>query len=294
MDRLMLGAVAYDPKVVTIWEGFKAWFIERSLAFDFLLYSNYERLVEGLLAGEVHVAWNSPLAWIEAERAAPLRGRTAQAVGMRDTDRDLTSVIVVRAESSVRSVRDLAGTVVAVGAADSPQATLIPLLYLEEEGLRCEQDFHVVRHEILLGKHGDHIGGEREAARDLIAGRVEAACMIDSNHLTFTQEGTLPPGSTRILAQTPPYDHCNFTVLDSVPSGSLARFVDLLLGMRYEDPSVRGLLELEGLRRWLPARTDGYAQLIRAIERFGPFDAWLERIGSSASSAGHAAREITT
>ena len=36
-----LGAVAYDPKVVTIWEGFRAWFATRGFAFDYVLYSNY-------------------------------------------------------------------------------------------------------------------------------------------------------------------------------------------------------------------------------------------------------------
>jgi phosphonate transport system substrate-binding protein len=41
----VLGAVAYDPKVVTIWEGFKAWFAERGFAFDYVLYSNYEAQV---------------------------------------------------------------------------------------------------------------------------------------------------------------------------------------------------------------------------------------------------------
>ena len=43
---LLLGAVAYDPKVVTIWEGFKTWSIARGLDFDYVLYSNYERQVE--------------------------------------------------------------------------------------------------------------------------------------------------------------------------------------------------------------------------------------------------------
>jgi phosphonate transport system substrate-binding protein len=61
---LILGAVAYDPKVVTIWEGFKSYFEKRSLSFDYVLYSNYERQVEAVINGEIHVAWNSPLAWI--------------------------------------------------------------------------------------------------------------------------------------------------------------------------------------------------------------------------------------
>src|SRR3954463_13769598 len=94
----VLGAVAYDPKVVTIWEGFRAYFAAHDLAFDFVLYSNYERQVEAHLRGDIDVAWNSPLAWIEADRAARKHGRRAHAVAMRDTDRDLTSVVLVRAD----------------------------------------------------------------------------------------------------------------------------------------------------------------------------------------------------
>src|SRR6185437_1898500 len=186
-DTLVLGAVAYDPKVVTIWEGFKRWFAEKGLSFDFVLYSNYERQVEAHLRGDVHVAWNSPLAWIEADRAARARGRRATAIAMRDTDRDLTSVVVVR-EGGPRSVGDLRGKVVATGAADSPQAMLIPLLHLAEAGLEPGRDFEVRRFDLLVGKHGDHIGGEREAARALIAGEVDAACIIDGNHLAFARE----------------------------------------------------------------------------------------------------------
>ena len=63
-ETLTLGAVAYDPKVVTIWEGFRAWFARHDLDFDFVLYSNYERQVRAHFAGAFDVAWNSPLAWI--------------------------------------------------------------------------------------------------------------------------------------------------------------------------------------------------------------------------------------
>jgi phosphonate transport system substrate-binding protein len=277
MTSLILGAVAYDPKVVTIWEGFKQYFVMNGLPFDFVLYSNYERLVEDHLAGVVDVAWNSPLAFIEAERAARSRGRNARAVAMRDTDRDLTSIIVVRADAEVAGPADLAGHIVAVGAADSPQATLIPLLLLADAGLRHGRDFEVRYHDVLVGKHGDHIGGERDAARALSAGKVDAACILDGNHLAFTQEGTLPPGSTRILAQTQPYDHCNFTVLDGAPQEAIDRFTSLLFAMSYGDPAVRALLDMEGLKAWRPGRVEGYAQLNRAVDLFGTIDRWLKR-----------------
>ena len=47
-NTLLLGAVAYDPKVVTIWDGFLAYFEQRELDFDYILYTNYERQVEAL------------------------------------------------------------------------------------------------------------------------------------------------------------------------------------------------------------------------------------------------------
>jgi ABC-type phosphate/phosphonate transport system substrate-binding protein len=143
---------------------------------------------------------------------------------MRDSDQNLTSVIVVKADSPIQTVADLRGKTVGVGALDSPQATLIPLSHLRANDLAPHSDFTVVRHDILGGKHGDHIGGERDAARALMAGSLDAACMIDANHLLFINEGTLPAGATRILAQTAAYDHCNFTVLDDAPPEQTNRF----------------------------------------------------------------------
>jgi ABC-type phosphate/phosphonate transport system substrate-binding protein len=267
-----MGAVAYDPKVVTIWDGFQRWFAERGLDFDYILYSSYEQQVRGHFAGHYHVAWNSPLAWLQAARIAARLGRQASAIAMRDSDRDLTSVIVARADSPIKTIEDLRGKKVGVGAADSPQATLIPLDHLAEAGLEPDVDFEVVRFDVLLGKHGDHIGGERDAARSLIDGSVDAACMIDGNHLLFATEGTLPSSSTRIVAQTGEYDHCNFTVLDDAPADRIGRFRELLLSMSYDDPEVRPLLDLEGLKVWKPGRTDKYALLARAVDRRGTLD----------------------
>jgi len=250
----ILGAVAYDAKVVPIWEGFKQYFRARGLPFDFVLYSNYERQVAAQLRGDLDVAWNSPLAWVHTRRAAPAR---AKAVAMRDTDRDLTSVVLVRADSPIRSPADLRR--VGCGAADSPQATLIPMLALRDAGCRGE----AVHHDVLVGKHGDHVGGECDAVKALLAGTVDAACVIDGNRMAFAREGLFGPNQLRVLMQTGLYDHCNFTALAESPA--LQTFVDLLLGMSYDDPAVRPLLDMEGLTKWLPGRTTGYALLERAV-----------------------------
>src|ERR687892_740669 len=155
---LVVGAVSYDPKVVDIWEGFKAWFGNNGLSLDYVLYSNYERLVESLIDGHVDVAWNSPLAWVRARRLGAAAEVSVRAIAMRDTDFD-----------------------------------------------------------VLGGKHGDHVGGERDAALALAAGEVDAACLLNGNRKLFESEGLFGNGGVVVVASTEPFDHCNFTVTSAAP-----------------------------------------------------------------------------
>jgi phosphonate transport system substrate-binding protein len=268
-SALLLGAVAYDPKVVSIWEGFKSYFQRQGLPFDVVLYTNYERQVEALMAGHITVAWNSPLAWVRTRRMAESTGLVVHALAMRDSDQDLTSLVLVRSDSAIGGIADLRGKTIASGAVDSPQATLLPLNHLCRQGVMVGRDVQVRRFDVLPGKHGDHIGGEREAVRALMRGEVDAACIIDTNHLLFINEGTLSPGLTRVLTQTEPYDHCNFTAVGKAGAklaGSLADFRTLLMSMSYADPAVRPLFDLEGLKVWRDGRINRYAALEEAVD----------------------------
>src|SRR5580700_3244286 len=272
---LRIGAVAYDPKVVSIWEGFKPYFAKHGAEIDYVLYSTYDAQVDANLSGAVDVAWNSPLAWVKSQIVS--RG-ACRAIAMRDSDRDLTTKIIARASSTLSNLADLKGKTLAVGASDSPQATLIPLGLVADSGLDPRRDCRVLYHNVMVGKHGDHVGGERDAAKALASGAADAACVLDANYAVFINEGTLDPGATRVFATTPPFDHCNFTTRADLPEQRVKPFLGALLGMSFQDPEVRVFMELEGLKRWLPARTSGYAQLEKAVERFDFF-------GSAASSA---------
>ncbi len=270
---LLLGAVAYDPKVVTIWDGFRAWLREQGLDFDYVLYSNYERQAADLVGGRIDLAWNSPLAWVRARRMADAAGFSLTPVTMRDTDCDLRSLVVVRRDSPVTSLAGLRGRVVATGAVDSPQATLLPLLALRDAGLVPGADVDVRRFDVGVGLHGDHVGGERDAARALLAGTVDAACMIDGNLLLFTREGILTPDSVHVVGKTPLYDHCTMTAGPSASPALVEDLRGLLLGMSYGDSRLRPLLDLEGLKEWRAPRVSGYAQLERAVDAASFYDA---------------------
>jgi len=125
-----------------------------------------------------------------------------------------------------------------------------------------------------VGKHGDHVGGERDAVKALLEGRADAACILDANELAFARDGTLPAGSVRALLRTEAFDHCNFTVIDGGPADE-AEFVALLLGMSFADPTTRPLMEMEGLTAWKPGRVSGYGILQRAVDVDGFVDRFL-------------------
>ena len=273
--HFILGAVAYAPKVVTIWEGFKEYFKLHGLAFDYILYSNYETQNEALFKGDIHAAWNSPLAWVRAERMGRAAGRPVSFGPMRDSDQDLTSVLVVKKSASFAAIGDLEGKVIGLGAYDSPQARLIPLHHMKKAGLK---NFRAECFDVLGGKHGDHIGGERLAAQALMQNEVDACWMIDGNYQAFSSDGTLGAGETQILATTAAYDHCIFTMAPDVSTdhrlkAAADKFSELLFAMKWSDPDVRHLLELEGLKEWKPGRTTGFEQLTHAVDELAFYDA---------------------
>src|SRR5438034_9084344 len=127
---ILLGAVAYDPKVVTIWEGIREHFQEQGVPLDFALFSNYERQVDELIKGHIDIAWNTPLAHVRVKQRT---GGTSLSLGMRDSDRDFHAKIIVRREGGIEALKDLEGRTLAIGSSDSTQARILPLFFLMKE-----------------------------------------------------------------------------------------------------------------------------------------------------------------
>jgi ABC-type phosphate/phosphonate transport system substrate-binding protein len=259
---LLVGAVIYDPKVALIWDIIRNFFEEKGCPIDCVYYTNYKLQVDALLGGHIQIAWNSPLAWIDAQRRT---AGSCRAIAMRDTDRDRVSHILIRRDDGIRNFADLRGKTVATGAKDSPQATLIPLHLLRQKGLTASRDFQVKRFDVLVGKHGDHVGGELEALRCLDRGEAQASALLDLNWENWQKDGTANPSRFAVLGTTGPFDHCNFTVLASFPREEEERWTRVLFSMDYKNPAHREMMDMEGLKAWLPGRTTGYSALSEAV-----------------------------
>jgi phosphonate transport system substrate-binding protein len=162
----------------------------------------------------------------------------------------------------VTSIFALNGKPVGLGAKDSPQATLIPAETLRRAGV----DAQWRRFDKLVGLHGDHIGGELDAFQSLVRAEVAACAMLDLNWQRWTKDGTINPREYGIVATTPRFDHCNFTVRSDFPPDRERRFLETLFSMSYENPRHREMMDMEGLKAWLPGRTSGYGPLRQAVK----------------------------
>jgi len=270
MSRTVLvGAVAYDPRVVPIWEGMRDYFREAGPPIDYTLYSNYERQVEALLARQIDIAWNTNLAWVRVYRRT---GGSCQALAMRDADARFTTVIVARSDRGIGSLADVRGKRLALGSADSAQAAILPVHYLQQAGVEPATECTLLRFDTDVGKHGDTGTSELEVLRALREGRADAGALAESTWARQVAEGRVDTARVRAVWTSPGYCHCNFTALADLPAELGRRWTESLLAMSYDNPRWRPLMDLEGLKRWIaadPAVLEGYRVLLEAVERQG-------------------------
>jgi phosphonate transport system substrate-binding protein len=258
-EPLVVGAVAYSAKVVPIWEGIRDYFRDGPQPMDYVLFSNYERQVDALLGGQIDVAWNTNLAWVRTVRRS--EGHCA-ALAMRDTDVGYRTLLVARRGAGLTGARDLDGRTLALGSRDSAQAAILPLHFLEREGVDPGR-MTLLRFDTDVGKHGDTGTSELDAMRAVLAGDADAAAVGIGTWEAPSLRDELTGGLVA-LWESPGYCHCNFSALDSLDPGRREAWTEHLLAMDWEVPAHRRILEMEGLRRWVRPELDGYAPLFEA------------------------------
>jgi len=273
---IWVGVVAYDPKVVTIWEGMRRYFHEEAiLAVEVVLFQSYEAQLVALLAApgdrvpRIDMAWNTNLAYLQADAWSDHRCRP---IAMRDTDIAWRTKIVAVKGGPVAALTDLKDRTLALGSRDSGHAAILPVYFLEREGLLEGRQYRSLRFNNDLGKHGDTGTSEVEVIRAVLDGRADAGAIGSPFWRTLQSEHLVPEGALTEVWTSPPYNHCMFTARPDLDPWLGQRFAEALSGMSYDNPRHRAVLEAEGLRRWELPHLDGYDSLRQACARQGFFD----------------------
>ena len=278
---IWLGAVAYDPKVVSIWEGMRRYFHEEAnLSLEIVLFQNYEAQVLALLAQpgdavpRIDIAWNTNLAYLQADEWS---GHACRAIAMRDTDLGWMTKIVAVTGGPISTLADLKNRTLALGSRDSGHAAILPVHFLEQQGLREGREYRTLRFDSDVGKHGDTGTSEVEVVRAVLDGRADAGAIGSPFWNTVRNQRLVPESGLREIWSSPAYNHCMFTARSDLNLDEERRFVEALLAMSYDNPVHRSILEAEGLKRWLTPDLDGYAALREAAVDQGFFNKVLAK-----------------
>jgi phosphonate transport system substrate-binding protein len=257
-----IGAVAYAPSAVTIFEDIRRYFDRRGMPLDYVLFSHYGALVEALRKGEVDIAWNTPMAHAQYHRKA---GNASQALVMRDVDCNVRSVLVVRADASIRTPDDLAGKTLVLGSRQAAEATVLPVHFLRRQGV----NFDRIKIYSLDGNadlRGNPCSSEVHVLTAVKEAKGQAGIIGERfwRHLSENEPDRVR--GLKVVWVSPPFSHCVFTASKDFDKELAARFTRLMLAMDPSDPLAAEAMRLEGTRRWVAGSQEGFQELLKALD----------------------------
>lgn len=279
MKSILVGAVAYAPQIVPIWDTIREYANDyfKDIRLDYVLFSNYERQVQWLKEGKIDIAWNTNVAFIRSKHCT---NNGAEAILMRDTDIGFKSVFVAKRDT-MKGLEDLKGKKFGLGSLDSAQAAIMPLFYLQQSALNLREMpldslnqkgtddmLRIFRFNSDVGKHGDTGRSEFDVLDKIKSGELDAGAIGSTTWVRVMQEGNYPQMVN--FYTSPDYCHCNFTTLKSFDSYLKRSFVEMMKSQNAlkNDPKIAHMMSLEGLNEWVLCDENalkGYEEIAQAM-----------------------------
>jgi phosphonate transport system substrate-binding protein len=261
-EVVRIGAVAYSPGVVTVFNDLRRYLNGHDFPSDYVLYSNYDALVAALERGEIDIAWNTPLAHAQYHVRC---GGSSRTLAMRDVDRNVRSVLVARAESTVNSLKDLAGKTLILGSSDAAEATVLPVYYLTKEKVAFD-NVTIVSLDKDVDFKGNPCCSPLHVVQALNEGRGDAGIITESLWRATAAEQAANP-KLKLVWTSPAFSHCVFTAPKAFDEKRAERFTELMTAMKPSDSGCADIMRLEGTKKWLPGRAEGFEDLIEALQK---------------------------
>lgn len=177
--------------------------------------------------------------------------RVLASAGDRNTYRGL---IIVRRDTNIHDVRDLAGRPLSFSAPSAFASTLLPKAFLHENGL----DLHSCPMR--------YVGSETSALMSVYFGKTAAAGTQPRLWKQFREEHPEIAASLMVRWATDPFVTDAVIIHTSVPEKEIARIRAQILGL-HETPEGRNVLNGIGISKFEPSTTEEYLQLARFMQK---------------------------
>ena len=257
-----IGAVAYAPSAVTVFENLRHYFAKTDLPVDYVLYSNYDSLVDALSKGQVDIAWNTPLA--HARYHLLCKGQS-QTLVMRDVDCEFRCKLLVRKESGIKAAKDLEGKTLVLGSREAAEATVLPMHFLKSEGVQLDKA-KILHLDEELDLRGNPCSSPIHVLKALRAGRADAGIIGERLWNDLVARNAPEVQGLQAVWTSPSFSHCVFTAAKGFDKTLANRFTQLMQAMDGKDECTAEILRLEGASKWVAGSPDGFEVLLEALK----------------------------
>jgi phosphonate transport system substrate-binding protein len=223
--------------------------------------ADYAGLVEGMRGGNIEFSRFGPAVYargrlVMGDRLVPI---------LRDVDNNgaegYYSVIIVKAESDIRSITDLKGKVLAFADPNSASGNAFPRFYLRKQGIDVGTFF----------KATPYSGSHDNSVRAVVNGQFDAGAVFWTNETSgivqrLEARNMVPKGSTRIIWKSPLIPNSPLCVRADLPGELVELIRSSFIAMKDEAPEVwKGFTEGQ-VSRYAPAKHEDYLDVIAVTE----------------------------
>jgi phosphonate transport system substrate-binding protein len=109
------------------------------------------------------------------------------------------------------------------------------------------------------------LSDERAVVELVLKGEYDAGAVSRRTLEVLGQEGQPIGESIRILWSSPGYSHCCFSAHRDLELSLAQRITDAFMGIQYQDPLGKEVLDAEGCKAFVPGITTGWEALEEAL-----------------------------
>ena len=236
-----------------VFQGLETIFRRRGIALEWVLYSDYDEMVEAFVSGYLDLAWNGPLGYVKIKR---LLDEPCRVIAMRDVDVGFVTHLIAGADSNIVTVEDLIGKRFAFGRRGSEQAGLVPYHMLKEAGLNPQTDLAAIS--FYEDRDSQTGSDERDVVERVHSGEFDAGAVSRSTLVSMAEDGSESVQQVRAFWASPPYSHCCFTAQTDMDAQLVDQIESAFLSITGSDEVEEIVLRGEACDSFVPGIEHGW------------------------------------
>ena len=229
---------------------------ETGMKVEFTPVTDYAAVVEALATKRIDMAWLGGFTYVQTKIRT---NGTANPIIQRAEDEKFTSVFIVPADSTLKTLGELKGKTIAFGSPSSTSGHLMPRYFLMQAGVNPDKDFKNIA-----------FSGAHDATVAFVAsGKADVGALNASVWAKLNETNNPNALKAKVLSTTPPYFDYNWTVRGDLDPATTKKISNSFLKLDANNPSYKELMDLQRASKYVTTKSSNYDEIEKAARSAG-------------------------